>query len=58
MPVTIGILSGQVKIGTTENELRELAADSSAGKCERRDIGIAEMKNMSCGNTVSGTLQI
>jgi len=50
VPATIGILAGQVKIGMTEN--------SNAGKCARRDIGIAVMKNMSCGTIVSGTLQI
>ena len=52
------VITEQGAVPATIGILRELAAYSNAGKCARRDLGMAVMKNMSCGNTVSGTFQI
>ena len=48
VPATIRILAGHrtSEIVMTENELRELAADSNTGKCARRDIGISQEEHV------------
>lgn len=56
VPATIAILSGQIRIGLTEQEIDQLAQTSNVRKCSRRDIPIAVALGETAATTVAGTM--
>lgn len=55
-PATIAVISGQIKVGLSENELKFLASPGGdLYKISRRDLAPAIAKRWSGGTTVAGT---
>jgi len=57
-PATIAIMSGELCVGLTDEQLRSLANDSDVKKISKRDIPIAVARKWTGGTTVSATLWI
>ena len=57
-PATIAIVSGQLCVGLTDEQLHSLANDSDVRKISKRDIPIAVAQRWTGGTTVSATLWI
>lgn len=58
VPATIGILTGDIHIGLTEDQLKALAFSKNVAKVSRRDIAGTMIKKMNGGTTVSGTITL
>jgi len=58
VPATIGILTGDIQIGLTEDQLKALAFSKNVAKVSRRDIAGTMIKKMNGGTTVSGTITL
>jgi len=58
VPATIGILTGDIHIGLTEDRLKALAFSKNVAKVSRRDIAGTMIKKMNGGTTVSGTITL
>ncbi len=58
IPATIAILTGQVRVGLTEDELADLATRQYVHKISSRDIAPAIELGWDGGTTVAGTLAI
>jgi pseudouridine-5'-phosphate glycosidase len=58
MPATIGVLSGNVRIGLSTAELDELANESEPRKISLRDFATAISNSESGGTTVAGTMYV
>lgn len=57
VPATIGIIDGEVTVGLSPDQLRTLALERTGVlKAGARDLAWAELKGLSAGTTVSGTL--
>lgn len=56
MPATIAVIDGVIRIGLTEPELCDLAANHHAGKASTRDLAHAIATKAVAGTTVSATL--
>ena len=57
-PATIAIMSGELCVGLTDEQLKSLANDSGVKKISKRDIPIAVARKWTGGTTVSATLWI
>jgi len=57
-PKTIGIISGEVKIGLTENEIRNLANHENVIKSGVRELPYVISKKLWASTTVSGTIRL
>lgn len=57
-PATIAIMSGELCVGLTDEQLQSLANDSGVKKISKRDIPIAVARKWTGGTTVSATLWI
>lgn len=55
IPATIALVDGKIKIGVTEQELKNLAQNPEGHKISVRDIGPAMAKGWSGGTTVAST---
>lgn len=55
-PATIAIMKGKIKIGLSENELRQFAQDNQVQKASRRDLAYFLSHGYSAGTTVAATL--
>lgn len=59
VPATIGVLRGEVIVGLSDSELRELASpDRNAAKLSARDVGLAVARHGDGATTVAGTITI
>lgn len=58
VPATISILTGDIHIGLTEDQLKALAFSKNVAKVSRRDIAGTMIKKMNGGTTVSGTITL
>lgn len=56
VPATIGVLSGDVRVGMSAAELDELANESEPRKISQRDFAAAILNSESGGTTVAGTM--
>lgn len=56
VPATIAILAGQVTVGLTEGQIRELAAAPAVRKCSRRDLPIVIARSGYGATTVAATM--
>jgi len=56
IPATIAILDGEIHIGLTYDELRELSSLDQIRKISKRDFGIAISNKMNGGTTVAATI--
>ncbi len=56
VPATIGVLSGEVRIGMSAAELDELVNESEPRKISQRDFATAILNAESGGTTVAGTM--
>ncbi len=56
IPATIAILNGKIKIGLTNDEIRELAQLNNVIKVSRRDIPYVLVKKLNGATTVAGTM--
>ena len=56
VPATIGILSGRIKIGLTNEEIEYMAHAENVLKVSRRDLPLAISKKMDGATTVAGTM--
>lgn len=56
VPATIAIIEGVLRIGLSDDELRELAGDCDAMKASTRDLAFAVATGATAGTTVSATL--
>ena len=57
-PATIGVLAGDIIIGLSEPELRDLALDQTVVKLSIRDLPIAAGLGLSGGTTVAATAML
>ncbi|MEW6045437.1 MAG: pseudouridine-5'-phosphate glycosidase [Bacillota bacterium] len=58
VPATIAVVDGQVRIGLSRPELESLARRSDTVKIAMRDIPWAELRRLTGGTTVSGTMAL
>ena len=59
VPATVAILSGQIHVGLTRDQLNHLATiGPEATKCATRDLGIAIEKRLDAATTVSSTMYV
>ncbi len=59
VPATIGVLDGQVVVGLTGSQLRELASpERHAAKLSARDLGLALARHGDGATTVAGTVSV
>ncbi len=58
VPATIAILSGQITVGLTDEQLVYLAEAENVRKCSRRDLPIAVGRGEDGATTVAGTMII
>lgn len=58
IPVTIGIVNGEIKIGMTEEEIRAFGLAKDVMKCSRRDIGYCLATKRSGATTVAATMML
>jgi pseudouridine-5'-phosphate glycosidase len=56
VPATIAILSGEIRVGITPDEIEMLANAEEVRKCSRRDIAIAVGLRQHGATTVAGTM--
>jgi pseudouridine-5'-phosphate glycosidase len=56
VPATIALLSGQITVGLTEEQLVYLAKAKNVRKCSRRDLPIAVGRGEDGATTVAGTM--
>jgi pseudouridine-5'-phosphate glycosidase len=56
VPATIALLSGQITVGLTEEQLVYLAEAKNVRKCSRRDLPIAVGRGEDGATTVAGTM--
>ena len=56
VPATIALLDGKIRIGLTDNALKNLAGLEDSRKISLRDFGIALSRGLSGGTTVAATL--
>jgi pseudouridine-5'-phosphate glycosidase len=56
VPATIAILSGQITVGLTDEQLVYLAEAENVRKCSRRDLPIAVGRGEDGATTVAGTM--
>ncbi len=56
VPATIAMLNGRIRIGLSDAELNELAAEGKPLKISQRDFARAILKAASGGTTVAGTM--
>ncbi len=56
VPATIAIMNGKIKIGLSEDELKQLVHDQSVIKASRRDIPFILNEKSNAGTTVAATL--
>ena len=56
LPATIAILNGEPRIGLADNELEQLASDSTARKVSLRDLPIVTAQATNGGTTVAATM--
>jgi pseudouridine-5'-phosphate glycosidase len=57
-PATIAILGGQPRVGLSDEELAQLAADRTARKVSLRDLPIVVARSGSGGTTVAATMAL
>ena len=57
-PATIAVLSGQVTVGLSDDQLAGLASGSGARKCSVRDLGIVVGLGLTGSTTVAATMFI
>lgn len=58
IPVTIGIVNGEIKIGMTESEIHAFGQAKDVMKCSRRDIGYCLAMKRSGATTVAATMML
>ena len=59
VPATVAIMSGQIHVGLTADQLNHLAAiGPKATKCATRDLGLALAKRLDAATTVSSTMSV
>ncbi|MPC14627.1 Pseudouridine-5'-phosphate glycosidase [Portunus trituberculatus] len=58
VPATIAVLHGQVHVGLSEEQLRDLATKKDCIKTSRRDFPYVLAKGLTGGTTVSGTMVV
>lgn len=56
MPATIALMHGRIKVGLSEEEIKELAQSKNARKVSRRDIPFALAQKELGSTTVAGTM--
>ncbi len=56
VPATIAILSGQITVGLTDEQLEYLATAKKVRKCSRRDLGTVVAYKEDGATTVAGTM--
>ena len=56
VPAVVGLLRGQLVVGLTDDELRELAAMRDVSKISAREAALVAARGGSGGTTVAGTL--
>lgn len=57
VPATIGVLGGRIKVGMTEDEIKDLA-ESESVKLAARDLPYAVARKLNGGTTVSATARL
>jgi pseudouridine-5'-phosphate glycosidase len=57
-PATIAILKGQINVGLTDEQLSDLAGNTTARKCSVRDLGIVVGLGLTGSTTVAATMFI
>ncbi len=55
VPATVGVVSGRVTVGLSDDELESLASHDDAVKCSIRDLPMAVAGGRSAGTTVAAT---
>jgi pseudouridine-5'-phosphate glycosidase len=55
-PATIGVLNGQIRVGMSAEQIKDLAHSNPVHKISRRDFGFVIARKESGGTTVAGTL--
>lgn len=58
VPVTIGILDGKIRVGMTEDEIREFGLRHDIMKCSRRDLAYCIANKKSGATTVAATMML
>lgn len=58
VPAVVGVLRGQLVVGLTDDELRELASMREVTKVSARDAALVAARGGSGGTTVAGTLLV
>ena len=58
VPATIAILSGQIHVGLTDEQLAYLARAENVRKCSRRDLPIVVGRGEDGATTVAGTMMV
>lgn len=58
VPATIAVLDGRVRVGLSEDELRQLAVAADARKCSTRDLALAVAEGVAGGTTVAATVHL
>lgn len=56
VPATVGILGGRIKVGMTEEEIRQMAQAEGVVKVSRRDFPYVVAKGLDGATTVAGTM--
>ncbi|KXG45006.1 pseudouridine-5-phosphate glycosidase [Tepidibacillus decaturensis] len=58
IPATIAIINGVIKVGLTEEEIKDLAKEKYVVKASRRDLPVILAKKLSGATTVAGTMLV
>src|SRR6266496_4888163 len=58
VPATVAILQGKLRVGLSNNELRQLAVTNEIRKISTRDLPIAVAQNLNGATTVATTTRI
>ncbi|RLC99815.1 MAG: pseudouridine-5-phosphate glycosidase [Chloroflexi bacterium] len=58
LPVTIAVLTGEPRVGLSDNELARLASDRTARKVSLRDLPLVLAQGTSGGTTVAATMHL
>ncbi|UCC90087.1 MAG: pseudouridine-5'-phosphate glycosidase, partial [Anaerolineales bacterium] len=58
VPATVAILSGQITVGLTDDQLAYLAESDNVRKCSRRDLPIVLGRGGDGATTVAGTMMV
>ncbi len=58
VPATIAILTGEIMVGLTPEQLETLASAKGVRKCSRRDLSLAVARRENGATTVAGTMMV